>query len=144
MTSKGPWEHMTPSDWDALVKSWLAELRVLSPPRESDVDEPDVGQTVVLMGFMAPPQKQWEFICSAVAYADSDDELSHIAAGPVEQLLGQHGEAFIPRVEARAATDRRFARMLTGVWRHTMSDDVWTRVQAIQSGVADPLSGEEP
>ena len=139
--TRGPWGEMTPSDWDALVTSWLAELREPSPPREPDSDQLDVGQTVVMMSFMAPPEKQWEFICSAVASAESDDELAHIAAGPAEHLLGRHGQEFIARMEAHAAADPTFARMLTGVWQHLMPDDIWARVQAIQDGVPDPLVG---
>ena len=137
MPAGGRWQELSPSEWDAFVKAWLAELRDPSPAGESDI-----GQAVVMMNFMAPPQLQWEFICAAAASAESDGELAHIAAGPVEQLLGRHGPEFIARVEARAAADPTFARMLTGVWRHTMSDDVWARVQAVQDGVPDPLSDE--
>ena len=38
-------------------------------------------------------------------------ELAHIAAGPVECLLGHHGAEFIDEVEKEAATDPQFARM---------------------------------
>ena len=140
------WDQMTSSDWDAFAKAWLAELRMDSSPPESDdeSDEDDwasVGEAVTFMNFTAGPDQQWQFICSAVAQADSDDELGHIAAGPVEHLLGWHGEGFIARVEAQAAGDGKFARMLTGVWKHTMTDEVWARVQAVQARVSDPLSG---
>ena len=90
------------------------------------------------MNFTADPDHQWQFIRSAVAHADSDDELRHIAAGPVEHLLGRQGKDFLARVEAQAEADGTFARMLTGVWKHTMADEVWARVQAIQGTVSDP------
>ena len=138
MPAGGRWQELSPSEWDAFVQAWLTELRGdPAPPNESDI-----GQAVVMMSFMAPPQLQWEFIVSAVAAAESDDELAHIAAGPVEHLLGRHGAEFIDRVEARAAADATFARMLTGVWQHLTSEDVWARVQAIRADVSDPLSGE--
>ena len=142
--SSGRWDQMSPSDWDGFAKAWLAELRASSPPGESDVQpaaEFDVGQAVVMMTFTADPEHQWQFIRSALAHADSDDDLSHIGAGPVEHLLGWHGEDFIARVEAQAAADATFARMLTGVWKYTMDDEVWARVQAIQSRVSNPLDG---
>ena len=53
--------------------------------------------------------------------------------------MSRKGEESITWFEGRAASDPRFARMLTAAWRHMMSDDVWTRVQAIQAKVDDPL-----
>ena len=133
----GQWHEMTSSDWDAFAKAWLAELRMSSPSPESD-DESDMQEAVVWMNFTAGPEQQWQFICSAVAQAESDDELGHIAAGPMEHLLGSDGKSFIDRVEARAATDPKFGRMLTGVRKHTMTDEVWAGVQAIQATVSNP------
>jgi len=45
-------------------------------------------------------------------------------------LLGRFGALAIDWVEARAATDHRFRRVLRGVWQHTMSDEIWARVCA--------------
>jgi len=141
----GRWDEMTTSDWNLFAKEWLAELRQSSPPAESDegrsATAADVGEAVVFMNFTAGPDQQWQFICSAVAQAESDDELGHIAAGPLEHLLGSHGENFIAPVEARTVADGKFARMVTGVWKHTMTDDVWARVQAIQATASNPLDG---
>ena len=143
VAADGRWADLTSSDWDAFAKEWLAELRVSSPPPGSDAGQSDtaetVGEAVVLMNFVAGPDQQWQFICSAVAHADSDDELRHIAAGPVEHLLGWHAKDVIARVEAQAAADHKFARTLTGVWQYMMSDEVWARVQAIQATVFNPL-----
>ena len=63
----------------------------------------------------------------------SDDELGHIAAGPMEHLLGKHGDKYIEKVEQRAEADPRFARMLAGVWKYVMSDHVWARVEALKA-----------
>jgi hypothetical protein len=57
-----------------------------------------------------------------------------LSAGPIEDLLAQHGEAFIDRVEAEARIDPRFAKLLGGVWQNSISDAVWNRVQAIRDG----------
>ena len=91
------------------------------------------------MNFTASPESQWSFLVKAVAHAQSEEELGHIAAGPLEHLLGKHGASMIDRVEQLAATDEKFARMLTGAWRYMMSDSVWQRVQAIQARVQNPL-----
>ena len=52
-----------------------------------------------MMNFTARPEHQWQFILAAVVHA-SDDELGHIAAGPVEHLLGKHGEKYIEKVSS--------------------------------------------
>ena len=121
------WNQLDASDWDAFAQSWIAELR--GTPSDS---EANVGQSVVMMNFTARPEHQWQFILAAIAHA-SDDELGHIAAGPMEHLLGKHGDKYLEKVEQRAEADPRFARMLAGVWKYMMSDHVWARVEALKA-----------
>ena len=132
------WEQLGPSDWTAFAGAWLAAIR--EPPSEP---ESDVSQAVVMMNFTATPAQQWQFILAAVAQAQSDDELGHVAAGPIEHLLGRHGDEYIDAVERQATADAKFGRALTGVWKHLMTDAVWTRVEAVQARVADPLQMSE-
>lgn len=122
------WNQLEPSDWQAFAGAWLAALR--GEPEDRDVD---VRQSVVMMNFMAAPEQQWQFLMAAVRQAESDDELSHIAAGPMEHLLGWHGPKYIDAVEAQATADPKFERMLAGVWKYMMKDDVWERIQAMQA-----------
>ena len=120
-------------DVAAFAADWLQEVR-------SGVDVTDgFGSKVVLMGFTAPPEVEWAFLQAAVDRAETDDELYSIAAGPFENLLGHHGDQYIDLVEGRCREDAKFARMTTGAWRYMMSDDVWTRVEAIQAAVPNPL-----
>ena len=58
-----------------------------------------------------------------------------LAAGPLEDLLAKRGEDFIDRVEELARKDPKFNDLLGGVWRNTMTDEVWQRVQAIRNHV---------
>ena len=53
-------------------------------------------------------------------------------SGPVEHLLSTRGQEYISLAEQQAATDPKFARMMKGVWRTSMSEDVWDRVCEIQ------------
>jgi hypothetical protein len=94
--------------------------------------QPNMAQSVVLMNFTAAPQHQWQFILAAIAQAELDQDLAAIAAGPMEHLLGHHGASFIDAIESRAAADATFARMLGDVRRYGMTDELWTRVQALQ------------
>jgi hypothetical protein len=54
-----------------------------------------------------------------------------LSAGPIENLLGAAGEQFIDRVEIMARFDPSFAKVLGGVWKYTMSDEVWARLQKV-------------
>jgi hypothetical protein len=122
------WDHVSDEDWSGFAKAWVEQLRSGRREGERDWDE-----TVTMMNFTARPQQQWKFIVAAAAVAESDDELGYIAAGPIEHLLGRHGAEFIAKVEELAATDKKFARAMTGVEKYTLSDEIWARVQALQS-----------
>jgi len=103
----------------------------------------DVDQWVTFITFFAHPNALWNFMLDAVAAAENDDQLEKIAASLAEHILAHYGST-IPRFEAQALRDSRFKRMLTGVWRHRMSDHVWMRLRAIQSDVHAPLSNMIP
>jgi hypothetical protein len=105
----------------------------LSGCRTKDPKFHNAMQRVTAMTFISKPELQWDVILEAVSQASDDDDLGHIAAGPIEGLLGRHGDAWIERVEARAKQDLKFARAMTGVWKYMMKDDVWERVKAVKS-----------
>lgn len=127
-------DEFGPAELEHLAQRWLADMR-----RNLSGGESDSGQSVISMNFSAAPEIQWRFILIAVSLSESDDELSQVAAGPIEHLLGLHGEAYISLVENEVATNPKFARALTGVWQYMMSAEVWSRVQSLQAGVSDPL-----
>lgn len=128
------WDELKTEDWEAFAADWLQELRAAEPNAEANLS-----QTVVLMNFMASAEAQWQFILAAVSQAQSDDDLGHIAAGPLEHLLGRHGSEFIGGVEQQAVQDLKFARAMTGVWKYTMTDEIWSRVETVKNSVANPL-----
>lgn len=53
-----------------------------------------------------------------------------LAAGPLEDLLAKHGPEVIELVELLAKNRPNFAYLLGGVWRNSIRQDVWDRVQA--------------
>ena len=54
-----------------------------------------------------------------------------LSAGPIEDLLSRFGEHYIDRIEEKARKDPAFAKLLGGVWKSDMSDDIWARLQAV-------------
>lgn len=110
----------------------LAELWTRRLDGDATVDEKVEGSAVAL-SFTASPHVQWVFILAVIDRSQSDDSLGRLAAGSVEHILGWHGDEYIDRVEAEAARNPKFARMMTGVWRYKMSDAVWSRAESIKA-----------
>lgn len=110
----------------------LAQQWALLKDGDTSIDD-KVDDAVVLMNFTKPAETQWAFILSAIQHAQTNDAFAALAAGPVEHLLGWHGDDYIDRVEAEAARSQKFAHMLTFAWRYMMNDEVWARVQALQA-----------
>lgn len=79
------------------------------------------------------PEEAWQAIQTIRLLDQSDQIISNLAAGPVEELLASHGENFIERFELTARNDDQFKRLLGAVWRNEISDVVWERIQEIAS-----------
>jgi hypothetical protein len=77
----------------------------------------------------------WSFVRTAYQRDLPDRVVAVLAAGPLEDLLAKRGTEFIDRVEELARKDPKFNDLLGGVWRNTMSDEVWQRVQSIRNHV---------
>jgi hypothetical protein len=77
----------------------------------------------------------WRFILAAYPRDLPPKAVAVLAAGPLEELLSDHGPAYIEAVESLARKDPRFNHLLGGVWRLSMPDDVWARVQAARREV---------
>ena len=78
------------------------------------------------------PELCWEVILEILRSIKPDPKTTTfqvLAAGPLEDLLASHGNAFIARVESRAEDDPNFKLLLGGVWQNTMPQGVWDRVQ---------------
>lgn len=54
----------------------------------------------------------------------------NLAAGPLEELLSRHGAELIEEIEVEARRSPEFNLLLGGVWKNSMSEEVWRRVCA--------------
>jgi hypothetical protein len=78
------------------------------------------------------PDAAWQAIVALSRQALTDRQIAVLAAGPLEDLLAYHGPAFIDRVEKEARVYAAFRDLLGGVWRSSIADAVWRRVEAIR------------
>jgi len=86
------------------------------------------------MNFTASPDAQWKFIVAAFS-SGNEGTHGHLAAGPVEHLLGNHGDQYVESFEKIAAQDSRFANMLKGCHQYRMSEEVWQRLRNARGDV---------
>ena len=88
------------------------------------------------------PEKGWECILYALQSPECQPHLGVLAAGPLEDLLCLHGQAFIERVESLATSNPKFAHVLGGVWESQIPAEVWARVVQVrdESGWNEPIS----
>ena len=63
-------------------------------------------------------------------------EIAQLAAGPMEDLVTQHGERLIDEIEREAAKNEGFRYLLSGIWGQThVPPEVWRRIQsAVEPG----------
>lgn len=120
---------MTDTELQALAADWVLYWKSPedSVARESLRSAADQEYRLV----REEPETAWRLIL-AIHRQDKSSAIQEVlSAGPLEDLLAKHGEAFIEEVEREAKADPTFARLLGGVWRNAMSASVWSRVQAV-------------
>ncbi|MFN8619890.1 MAG: hypothetical protein U0869_24150 [Chloroflexota bacterium] len=104
---------------DEVAAAYLRSYdRAFSGPGSEMVDVPDdpdgwaadLVWTATFYPTHATPETMeygWRLILALVAAAEGP-QIPYVAAGPVEDFLGLHGDAVIERVEAQASADPRF------------------------------------
>jgi hypothetical protein len=77
------------------------------------------------------PQRAWRTILLIWSMDQSARTIQRLSAGPLEDLLAKHGDEMIETIEAEALRNPRFAKLLGGVWKNRMTNEVWARVRAV-------------
>lgn len=77
------------------------------------------------------PDLAWGEILKVVELTDNEFILENLAAGPLENLLVQHGDAFVARIEKQAINNKRFRWLLGGVWGERIPPLIWARIEQV-------------
>jgi hypothetical protein len=83
---------------------------------------------------LADAEAVWQAVLRIMQRELSEEQISLLAAGPVEDLLALYGAQFIDRIEAEARRSPAFAHVLGGVWRRDVPQEIWQRVEAARGG----------
>lgn len=79
------------------------------------------------------PDEAWFLILEILRRNNSSQILEVLSSGPLEDLLAKHGERIINAVESEAKANPSFATLLGGVWRNSISEGVWSRVEKVRN-----------
>lgn len=123
-------------DIERLAERWVQEWEVSADENRVRSKDPEVIEAhEIVTGFHFDERHDllWEFILAAFTKNMSRRVFSVLAAGPLEDLLASFGELYIDRVETLARRDPKFNDLLGGVWKNSMSDEVWERVTRSRS-----------
>jgi hypothetical protein len=74
------------------------------------------------------PELAWKLIATVLSRTESEKIVENLGAGPLEDLLANHGDKFIDRAESLASRDLKFRQCLSHTWQNNMSSSVWARV----------------
>ncbi len=110
---------------DKLAKSWIFAQKL-------GVDSPGyalqswaVDKIIDLA--VDDPDELWSVILRILELDGSDQIANSIGAGPLEDLMVQHGEAFIDKVEEQASRSNVFKRAMRGVWLESDDTQAYAR-----------------
>jgi hypothetical protein len=123
-----------------LACDWVVYFGLLGTQRNEKKNSPEMEKymgSIIDIGLLILnyPDKGWELINIIFhKVADDPEMMACLAAGPLEDLLVEHGEKFISEVEELALANHKFKELLTGVWRNRISCEVWKRIRkAVES-----------
>lgn len=122
---------------DRLAARYLAYLRAGDGEEPAPADHPDAWTAdLFLVLTQAHPALGLAATEAAIAACKTPDDAAMVAAGPLEDLITQHGAALIDEIEARVAGAPRFAYVLTGVWPQDNAGTLlWARIEAARRDV---------
>lgn len=77
------------------------------------------------------PHSFLHLVLEIFSYDSSPLVTGNLAAGPLEDVLAQHGRAIIDEIERLATKDDRIRTLFGHIWRNVIDEDVWQRIQRL-------------
>jgi hypothetical protein len=74
-------------------------------------------------------EDRWNAILKILSLNPPQSVISMLAAGPLEDLIADHGAEFIDRVELEARRSPTFGYLLGGVWPRGGSKEIFSRLE---------------
>lgn len=110
-------------------------LKYVGSPGEDGRSTEDAFEEVKTLS-AEKPNVCWRMLEVAREASLSDWQMARLSAGAFEDLMSNHGAAFIDRVEIEARRDDKMRFLLATVWRCGMAEEVWRRIEALRDKLA--------
>ncbi len=113
-----------------LIDTWIAFQKLDESGKNEN--HPDWWAVFELMDLVQDnPEEGYKVILAILDRDQSTEIMEILSAGALEDLLSEHGEDFIERIEYEAKDNSDFSNLLGGVWQNSMSDELYARVQKV-------------
>ena len=112
---------------EELVDGWVA-LQYAHQAGNATRDHINVGRALGRLAYEEPLQCLG-VIVEIIRKDSSDLVLSNVAAGPLENVIAEHGSVVIDEVERIALDNPAFREALALVWPRDTPADIWGRVE---------------
>src|SRR5581483_5575362 len=106
-----------------MLKKSESELIAALCQKNSDAFSDAIVELAILA--REDPEATWRTILSILGKNPPEVVVGQIAAGPLEDLLDIHGREFIDRVELECRSNPELAKLLSGIYRGDIDDDIW-------------------
>jgi hypothetical protein len=105
----------------------MAEAYITKPPADWTVDDEQFYQLL-----HSQPDEALATILAVMQLTNDQTVLASLAAGPLEDFLGRHGEVYLDTIHALALEHRRLREVLNHVWQGSMTKSVWRRIELLK------------
>jgi hypothetical protein len=126
---------MNKNERDKLIRSWIfaQKLGINNPGYEKHSWAVDR----VINLAIDDPEELWEIIFQILELDNSEQIIKAVGAGPLEDLMVQHGEIFIDRVEKQASKSEVFKSAMCNVWLDNDDTKIYAKFFEI-AGIEPP------
>ena len=114
--------------FDELVDTWIEYYQYDSNSKEAE-ERFWALETYMDWTIDEKHEELWRFTLEVLKREPSPELMNILAAGPLEDLMQDYGPLYIDRVEKEARTHVKFRKLLAGVWKADIKDDIWKRMQ---------------
>jgi len=115
---------------DKLIKDWIALQKATRNSEEYDRLFWAFDTMVELAS--KNPQECLQVVVTILNETHDDNFiLANLAAGPLEDLLVAHGAELIDTIESLSSHNTNFQKLLGGVWKNDIPDEIWAHVKAV-------------
>lgn len=109
----------------------LARAWAVSQDIEGERTPDHMAPIFAVHSLLVEPEQLWSFVLAAEPLCTAERSFGMLGTGPLEDLIQEHGAAYVDRIEQQAAANPRFAQLFKHVWVPADQDPITQRYLAL-------------